>query len=257
MRKVLIIIIIASLFGGCVSVNKYNSNLNVLRNEKQLKSDVDYIYKKLQRLNPRLDWHISEKDLDFKFDSLKSSINTPMTSNDFYFKLSPIIASVKQGHMRVFPLNKKMKIKETFTLQKSGTSPLSRFDFESFDNKLYIVKNNSGDKSVETGTEVVTVNNIKPMELISRYSNTFSSDGFNHTFIDRRISKDFPTYFYYQNDITDSVICQLKYNDTIKTVCMKRIPTIVSVKKEKTIEQIAGKREQNRKENRKREETWI
>src|SRR5659263_51063 len=109
-----------------------------------------------------------------------------MTSNGFYLKLSPVIASVKQGHMRLIPLNKKLKKKERIAQVKTGPTPFTKFDFETFDSKLYIVKNYSRDSSIKAGTEVVTVNTIRPQDLISKYRNTFSSDGFNQTFIDRK-----------------------------------------------------------------------
>jgi len=227
----------------------------VLRSEKQLKSDIDYIHTKLERLHPNLYWYITRQDLDFKFDSLKSSINAPMTSNEFYFQLSPVLSSVRQGHLRLFPLNKKIKIKESFSLLKSGTSPLSQFEFESFDNKLFVIKNNSVDSSIVAGTEVVAVNNLKPQELVSKYSRTFTSDGYNRTFTDRKSGKGLPTWFYYQNGITDSVFCQLKYNDSVRTVCLKRKSVKVVTKKKKTEEIITVKRDQNKKENKKRKES--
>jgi len=253
-QKIFLLILTASLFGSCVSINKYNSNLNALRNEKQLKSDVDFVYEKLQKLHPRLNWYISKQDLDNKFDSLKSSINAAMTSNDFFLKLSPVIASVRQGHMRLFPLTKKKKIKEMISMGKSGTSPLSQFDFERFNDKLYIVKNISGDKNIKTGTEVISVNNIKPQELISKYRRTISSDGFNQTFIERRLSKDFPTYFYYQNDLTDSILCQFKYNDTIKYICLKRSPANISGRNAKTAKPGAFEKQRQEQEKDKRKE---
>jgi C-terminal processing protease CtpA/Prc len=254
MRKIIILLATTILLGSCASVNKYNKNLQVLRNEKQLRYDVDYIYKKLQKFHPNLYWYISKMDLDFKFDSLKHTINTPMTSADFYLKLSPVIASIKQGHMRLFSPTKKLKIKELFSIRDLGTSPLSRFDFEGFNNKTFIVKNNSADTSIKVGTEVISVNNIKPQELISKFSNTFTSDGFNKTFIERRLNKDFPTYFFYQNGIADSVICQLKFNDTIKTVYLKRRTTKINSIKEKNGKQTAIEREQRKKEFKKRTE---
>jgi C-terminal processing protease CtpA/Prc len=254
MRRVIVLIVTTILLGSCASVNKYNKKLDALRSEKQLKHDVDYIYKKLQKLHPNLYWYISKKDLDFKFDSLKRTINTPMTSADFYFKLSPVIASIKQGHMRLFPPTKKLKIKEQFSIRNYGTSPLSRFDFEGFNNKTYIVKNYSDDTSIKAGTEVISVNNVKPQELISKFSNTFTSDGFNKTFIERKLNKNFPTYFFYQKGITDSVICQLKFNDTIRTVNLKRIITKTDSVKEKHVKQTAIERELAKKELKKRAE---
>lgn len=239
---------------SCVSVKKYNTHLNDLRTEKQLKSDVDFAYRKLQKLHPHLYWYISKKELDFKFDSLKSTINAPMTSNDFYLKFSPVIASVKEGHLRLFQLNKKLKQKEKLALPKIGISPLSQLEFERFESKVYIVKNNSADTSIRVGTEVISVNGIKPQELISKYCNTFTSDGFNRTFIERRLSTGLSYYFYYQNGVTDSVSCQFKYNDSLMTVCLKRKQTDSFVKKGKRIKPSVQEIEKARVESKKRQE---
>jgi hypothetical protein len=45
--------------------------------------------------------------------------------------------------------------------EEKGTGPFSQFDFD-FDNKLYVVKNKSYDKSIKAGSEVIAVNGIKP-----------------------------------------------------------------------------------------------
>jgi C-terminal processing protease CtpA/Prc len=256
MRLVLLFLSTTILTGSCVSIKKYNSNLNDLRSERNLKSDVDYAYRKLQKLHPDLYWYISKKELDLKFDSLKSTITAPMTSNDFYLKLSPVIASVRQGHMRLIPLTKKLNRKERIAQMKTGTTPFSQFDFERFDDNLYIVKNYSSDSSIKAGTEVVAVNNIKPQELISKYSKTFASDGFNQTFTDRKSGKAFPAFYYYQNDITDSVLCQLKFNDTIRTVWLKRSTKSVSLNNNKPVKksdlELKKEKEEKKKENTKR-----
>ena len=206
----------------CASVDKYNAQLNTLRSEKDLKTDVDYIHHKLEKLHPDLYHYISKKELDFKFDSLKSTLTSPLTSNDFYFKLSPVIASIKQGHTQTFPLTKKLKYLEKKSILTNGSSPLALFDFEIFDNKLYIVKNNSKDSTIKAGTEMLTINGVKPMEIITKFSHTFTSDGYNKTFVSRRLANGFPRFYYYQNGIVDSVLCQLNYKDTIRTITLKR-----------------------------------
>lgn len=252
MKKILILFLSIALLESCASVEKYNNSITVLRNEEKLKSDVDYLYKRLQKLHPRLDWYISKKDLDYKFDSLKSVISAPMTSNDFYLKLSPVVASIKQGHLRVYQLNKKTDDKSSPLNPESF--PLSRFDFERFANKLYIVKNNSEYDSIKPGTELVSVNNVSPGELIAKYIHTFSSDGFNKTFISRRSGRDFPNFFYYQNGLTDSVLCELKFNDTLKTVCLKPQKANAPSKKGNTPEPTKINKEQHKKEVEKRDE---
>jgi hypothetical protein len=55
-------------------MKEHDKHINNLISEKELKADVDFIYKKLQRLQPKLYWYISKNELDYKFDSLKNTI---------------------------------------------------------------------------------------------------------------------------------------------------------------------------------------
>src|SRR6187402_3870186 len=103
MKKILFLSFFSLVFLQCTSVKEYNERLNDLIPENDLKADVDFTYKKLQRLQPKLYWYISKKELDYKFDSLKNTITKPMTGYEFYKKLSPVVASIRQGHLTVSP----------------------------------------------------------------------------------------------------------------------------------------------------------
>ena len=207
---------------SCVSISKYNSQINTIRTVQELKSDVDFVQYKLEKLHPDLYHYISKNDLNYKFDSLRSSLISPMTSNEFYFKLSPVVASIRQGHTQTYPLTKKFTNSEKKIINRSGTSPLNQFEFELFDNRLYIVKNNSKDSTIKSGTEVISVNGVKPQDIFKIYINTFCSDGYNNTFIPRRLAKGFARYFFYQNGINDSIYCQISYKDSIRNISLKR-----------------------------------
>jgi C-terminal processing protease CtpA/Prc len=187
-----------------------------------LKSDVDFTHTKLQNLHPNLYWYISKSALDFKFDSIKSTIDQPITPLAFYKKLSPIVAAVRQGHTYLYPASTQMTKKETKALKKKGTGPFSQFDFDYFDNKLYVVKNKSYDTSIKAGSEVIAVNGINPMNLIQEYNRYYSSDGYNTTLKTATSGKRFTSYFTVQNGIKDSLTYTLKYNNSIKLVTIKR-----------------------------------
>ena len=83
--RTLILLLTICWSAGCVSVRQSTRNLNTLRDPDRLKSDVDYVYARLQKYHPRLYEYTRKDVLDYKFDSLKSSIVEPMTSNDFFF----------------------------------------------------------------------------------------------------------------------------------------------------------------------------
>lgn len=246
------VLVLALCISGCASVDKYNAQINTVRNEKDLKTDVDYIRHKLEKLHPDLYHYISKEQLDYKFDSLKSSLTGPMTSNEFFFKLSPVIASIKQGHTQTFPLTKKFKSTEKKAVFLRGQSPLNQFDLELFNNRLYIVKNNSKDSTIKAGTEIRTMNAIPPQDIIVAYKNTFTSDGYNTTFINRRLAKSFPRFFYYRYGVTDSIICQLNYQDSTRTVTLKRPAKPKTVAGKKPIEQTIQEKQKQKVESQKR-----
>jgi|ERR1035437_6908785 C-terminal processing protease CtpA/Prc len=237
---------------SCASVDKYNAQINTPRSVQDLKSDIDYIQHKLQKLHPDLYHYISKKELDYKFDSLRTSITTPLSSNDFYFRLSPVIASIKQGHTQINPLTKKLKSAEKKNVSSKGTTPLSLFDFELFDNKLYITKNYSKDSSIYAGTEVLAVNGTKPAELLNKYKPTFTSDGFNTTFINYRLAKGFSRYFYNENGLMDSISCELKYKDSIRTLVLRKQVKAIPSTIKKTKEQIAAAKKLQKEESKRK-----
>jgi len=97
MTKQILAFLCLLVLGGCTSVKQYNRKLAEKKNPKDLQEDVDYLYRKLQAYHPQLYWYISKKELDYKFDSLKSSITEPMTSQEFYYKVAPWCRASKRG----------------------------------------------------------------------------------------------------------------------------------------------------------------
>lgn len=197
MRSIAIYILLFGILCGCVSTKKYNAQLAEKKSIEQLRGDVDYLYSKLLGNHPQLYWYIGENQLKAKFDSLKRSISEPMVAHDFYFKLAPLVASIRQGHTRLIPLNKRFTAKERDSLKvkKYGATPFSKLGFAIFNGKLYVVKSDSWDKSVPVGAEIVEVNGIGSDVLLSKYRSTLTADGYITTFVDRMLANRFPSFF--------------------------------------------------------------
>lgn len=236
MKKIILFGFTLMFFVQCASIKKHNKHLNDLITEEKLKSDVDFTYRKLQELHPNLYWYISKEVLDYKFDSLKATLTKPMTPFNFYKRLSPVVAAVRQGHLFVYPPTKLLSKKETKALIKKGTGPFSQFDFELFNGKLYVVKNKSYDKTIKTGTEVIAVNGIKPTDLIQKYNQYYSSDGYNTTYKTNYSGKRFSSFFTNENGIKDSLNFDFKFSDSLKTITIKRKAEDTTGKKLKKIQ---------------------
>ena len=214
--------LLVAMIASCTSIKEHNAQIEQPIAATDLKSDVDYIYDRLQKMHPRLYWYISKEKLDYKFDSVKKTIVQPMKSFDFFNKIAPIIKTIGQGHMGVYPPGKKYSKTELKALIKKGVGPFSQFEFELFDGKVFVVKNKSYYKKIKIGTELLAVNGEKVSDIIAKYKKTFASDGLNTNFIDQKTAKNFSNYFVYEHGAKDSVQYQFKKNDSIQNILIKR-----------------------------------
>lgn len=216
------IFLVTMLFFSCGSVEKYNKHMETSIPPEDLVADVNFVQKKLVKLHPSLYWYISKEDLNGKFDSLRANISEPLKPNDFFFKISPIVASVRQGHMGIRPLTKKMEKKEAKALSNSGTGPLSQFKIIWENQKMYVLDNKSQDSTIVKGSEVVSINAITPQELYAKYRKTYTSDGYNQTFFPRLYQKRFNSLIVNEIGVQDSLNYVFKNADSTYMRAIKR-----------------------------------
>ena len=223
LSKIISIAFILITFSSCVSVEKYNLKLEKPLSVAKLQNDIDYVQHKLEKLHPNLYKYISKNELNQKFDSVRNVINKPMTSKEFFFLVSPIIASVHQGHMVLSPLFKLVSKKEQKRLKAAGVGPLSQFDFEWMNDKLFVIKNRSKQQSIKVGAEILSINKITPQYIHDKFRKTITSDGLNTTYLPRAFSRRFPTYITSEIGINDSLSYVFKQNDSVFTTIVSRI----------------------------------
>jgi C-terminal processing protease CtpA/Prc len=235
--RISFIVVIALLLVNCTSVEKYNYKLAQPISVDKLQQDIDYTQHKLEKLYPNLYGYISKEKLDFKFDSIREVVNKPMTSSEFYFVISPVIASVRQGHMTMTPPSKKLSKKEAKRLKKMGDGPLSQFTFEWENNKLFVIKNKSKKKNINLGSEVVSINGVAPQTLFNKYRKSVTSDGYNETYIRKGFNKRFSLYITNEIGVNDSLTCVFKHKDsTFSTVISRNIRDKKEVSKGKIVQ---------------------
>ena len=103
-----------------------NTDITIAQQHK----DIDFLEKKIKKITPSLYRYISKAALDKKFDSLKNTLNKPLKPNEFYFKISPLLAAIRQGHSSIYALNPRFTKKERKALEKKGTGPISQFQYK-------------------------------------------------------------------------------------------------------------------------------
>ena len=227
MKKTVLYLCIALSVASCKSIKKHNQQIGTLHTVVDIYKDIDKVYKQLQKHHPKLYQYTPKEVLDFKFDSLKSNIESPISSRNFYKKLAPVVAHVKQGHVGISPPNRRFTKKERKILKKKKFQ-FSELDFEYLNDKLWVKDTQSKDSTI-VGSEVVKMENEDVSDLIKEYKTMFSSDGYNQTFYNRRVGKRFTSFYYKDKGFLDSLKVTFKNNDSLFEKTFKRIG-----KKEKT-----------------------
>ncbi|WCM42653.1 S41 family peptidase [Flavobacterium sp. CBA20B-1] len=211
------------LFVACASHDKQNNHFYSKLTPHQLKKDVEYVQKQLTNMHPDLYWYISKEALNSKFDSLKNTLEEPLTPNEFFLKISPIVASVRQGHMGIsmVQLTSADSVKKKY---KNSLNPIDNFEYEYLNNKLFVKRNKlKNDTLIQKGTQVLSINGITPNYLFEKYGKTFTSDGYNKTavpkFFARRVNS------FYQNELgfVDSINMEVVCADSVFHHTVKRI----------------------------------
>jgi len=220
LKKISFLLLLAVIF-SCNSVQKYNRQRETKLPPNELKTDVDYAYKKLKELHPNLFWYVSEKDLNRKFDSLKLSITDSLSPVDFYFKIQPVVADIREGHLAVRIPGKRYSSKEIRGM-KNKKGLFTRLDYYVENERLYVSANKDSIENILPGTEILSINEVPVQNYIRKYRKLMTSDGYNSTFYPYYLKDSFFNYYSAENGFMDSAKLETKYEDAVKTVHLKR-----------------------------------
>lgn len=231
-HKALLLAAVSVVFVNCTSVDEYNKKISQPIAVEKLQADINYTQQKLERYYPNLYGYIPKALLNAKFDSIRQVANKPMTSKEFFFLISPVIASVRQGHMSMTPTIKRVPKKLAKEYKKRGDGPVSQFVFEWQDNKLLVAKSKVKKNKIKEGAEVVSINDVTPQSLYTKYRKSITSDGFNTTFLRKFFSKRISVYITNEMGINDSLTYVFRQNDSLITrVVSRNKPVLKTVAK--------------------------
>ncbi|HIE44577.1 MAG TPA: peptidase S41 [Flavobacteriaceae bacterium] len=214
--KVIILVGSLIILASCSSVEKYNAQISKKHSPTELKEDVDYAYEKLQKLHPNLYQYISKEKLENNFENLKKSLIKPLSSIEFFKKISPVIASIGQGHTAIYSPHKKQTKEEIKKKGKRGNM-FNTLRFTTLNNKIYVDKGFGKDSLMLRGTELLKIEGGNVEDLVASYQNIGTGDGFIKNFIPEYTRKKIQIFYGLTNTLKDSLQLTLKNKDSVYT----------------------------------------
>jgi hypothetical protein len=215
------VIFLLVIFSSCASIKKHNEQRASCIPPEQLKEDVDFAYSKLQQMHPQLYWYIPKNELESKFDSLKQTITEPLTPLQFYFKLQPVIAGIREGHLSLRIPRKKFTKSEIKRLEHQK-GMFSRFEYYISGDQMYIIQNKDSIEHIQPGTEILSINNVPVSDYIRKYRSLISSDGDNTTFHPYFLKDLFFSFYTAENGFESRATLETLYNGENKTYILTR-----------------------------------
>lgn len=147
------------------------------------KKDIDLVQSTLEKEHPNLYLYISKKTLDFKFDSLRKTLDKPITPIALYIKLQRVISSIGDGHLTVEIDYSKFTPQDIVFLKKPSLQhPIYQFGYYVNGKRLFITKNLSADSTIGRGSEILSINNVPTAKLIDTLNSYITGDGYNTTY---------------------------------------------------------------------------
>lgn len=219
-RYLLFIIII--LFSSCITKSKYNYKISTqFHSPEDLRKDIDFVFKNLEKKHPGINWYITPENLNFKIDSLKTVINEPLNTKDFYLKLAPIIASIKCGHTKL--LIPSIRKSDQYSIERIGNERiLKNYSFIVKNDKLFFKGFKIVDTLIKSGDEILAINNIPTSEIIKNLNSYISADGYNMTYKYSILNRNFSYWYYLIYSEKDSLLLDISNGKEIKNILIRK-----------------------------------
>lgn len=134
-----------------------------------LKEDLQTLWNVLDEGHGGFDRYTARDELKRLFDEAGDGITSPLTEVDFYLRVLPLIAAVKDGHSR----SGLSPEADAFLKSQAVYFP---FGLRFLNDKVYIFRNLSVDSTIKEGAELLAINGMPMEDVLSRLMALMPSD---------------------------------------------------------------------------------
>ncbi|MGY4385292.1 C-terminal processing protease CtpA/Prc [Pedobacter sp. UYP24] len=192
-------------------------------NPNLLSKDVDAVYQELNKNHPNLYLFIDKKKLTKKFDSLKHTLNEPITRLEFRYKLLTVLQSIGDGHLSLIMDASSIHKQDYDGYFGKRFLPIQQFTYKVIDTNLFLTAS-WYHTDLTIGDKVMAINGIPARQVIEKMCNGICADGFNNAFkyftLNANVFQNvYSSTFGYQ----DSIVFQIKKNGVEKSVLVTTI----------------------------------
>ncbi len=134
-----------------------------------LKADLKLLWDMLEEGHAGLDRYTPSDTLKKSFDATGNGLIGPLTEFDFYSRLLPLVAGIKDGHTRLM-------LSQAAGAYLDAQPVFFPFELRFLKDKAYIIRNLSSDAGIKEGAELLAIDGTPIKDVISALLPLISSD---------------------------------------------------------------------------------
>ncbi len=187
-------------------------------------SDFDDLCSKLESVHPDLYLYQSKKEYENNKMKIKASMTDSIRISDFYFKIAPFIANIKDGHSMMLP-----PITSDFVsyVKKDGkTMPLRIKAVKNVFVVDYPIVMNSG---FNEGDTIFSINGVDSKDILKKAYDLWGSEkdnGIKEAAVNTYLS----LLFWHMYRWDDSYVFMVKHGNTIEKKHLEGVPQSMAMK---------------------------
>lgn len=134
-----------------------------------LREDLKLLWGMLEEGHGGLDRYTPAAELRKSFDRVLNGLTSPQTEIDFYLRLLPLIAEIKDGHTM-------LRLSPAASSYLDAQPVFFPFGLRFVGGRVYIFRNLSSNADIQDGAELLAVNGIPMTEILARLLPLIPSD---------------------------------------------------------------------------------
>ena len=158
-------------------------------NPSELKEDFQLFRAALEEAHPGIYRYETKAVIGEGLDKIARELDQPLSQQEFYKILNPVLAKIGCGHTKLMPSEDKGFM---YYYNMETLFPLKLFLDK---NKAYVRYSYDAGVKLEPGTEIMTINGMGMEEIIKGLLNNLYSDGHNQTFKYYELNRYFNALF--------------------------------------------------------------
>ena len=139
-------------------------------NKEQQYADFDTLCKKLEHVHPDLFLYQTKDEYNAKKSQIRASFTDSAKIADFYLKVAPFIASIKDGHSMILPPMTEELI--SYVKNDGNTMPLRI----KVTGDVFTVDYPMANTQIATGDTILSINGISSKDILNRMYSLFASE---------------------------------------------------------------------------------